>query len=553
MPVQHNISVSGVEFSWPDGTPCLTGVTAHYGPGLHGLIGSNGSGKSTLVRIITGDLVPALGSVEAPTRLSVLRQDLGLATASTVADLLGISPVLTAIDAVAHGDVDQRTFDVIGEDWDIEDRAQTELERAGLPGTDLRRDVGSLSGGQAVRAALTGIALARPDALILDEPTNNLDADARARLRSLLERLRHRIPVLAISHDRSLLEECDSISEVRRVDPRSQASTLRRFDGGFSAWEDAVASEEASKHRVVREARSDAAKQKRERVSQQVKQSRDERRGKKFVETKRKPPIAMGGDKENSEKSSARARSVMADRERSARERLATAEDSLRQAEEVYLDLPDTAVGSGARVLELQLSDTPPEDSGTTAPISTEERHVIVTGPEHVRIAGRNGSGKSTLLHRIVSGATTPVRRPGMGRVYDVVHRLDRVGCLPQRIVLEPEKTVLETVAAAQQDAGEQRLRDDLARLLFRRERVFAPVGTLSGGERFRVALARILLSSPAPQVLVLDEPTNNLDLATVDWLVTALAGFRGALIVTSHDEDFLDRIRVDRTIDLDG
>lgn len=304
---------------------------------------------------------------------------------------------------------------------------------------------------------------------------------------------------------------------------------------------------------MVREARSDAAKQKRERVNQQVKQSRDERRGKKFVETKRKPPIAMGGDKENSEKSSARARSVMADRERSARERLATAEDSLRRTEEVYLDLPDTAVGSGARVLELQLSDAPPEDSGTTAPISTEERHVIVTGPEHVRIAGRNGSGKSTLLHRIVSGATTPVRRPGMGRVYDVVHRLDRVGCLPQRIVLEPEKTVLETVAAAQQDAGEQRLRDDLARLLFRRERVFAPVGTLSGGERFRVALARILLSSPAPQVLVLDEPTNNLDLATVDWLVTALAGFRGALIVTSHDEDFLDRIRVDRTIDLDG
>ena len=92
-----------------------------------------------------------------------------------------------------------------------------------------------------------------------------------------------------------------------------------------------------------------------------------------------------------------------------------------------------------------------------------------------------------------------------------------------------------------------------MARLLFRRDTVFAKVRTLSGGERFRVALARILLSAPAPRLLVLDEPTNNLDMGTVDWLVNALGGFRGALLVVSHDEDFLDRIRIDRTVPLDG
>ncbi|WP_129358435.1 ATP-binding cassette domain-containing protein [Rothia uropygioeca] len=556
MPIQQNISISGVDFTWPDGTACLTGINAIYGAGFHGLIGSNGSGKSTLLRLITGDLEPASGSIAAPRRICVLSQDLGLDTAATVADLLGISPILNAISAVTEGDIDQRHFDLIGDDWDIADRARAEMHRSGLPGIDLRRNVGSLSGGQAVRTAIAGIQVARPEALILDEPTNNLDADARSQLWALLDHFRPRIPILVISHDRALLETCDSISELRTAGPRTDASVLRRFEGGLSTWESAVAGEEAAKHRDIRDARADASREKRDRMNHHIKQTRDERRGKKFAETKRKPPIALGGDKEKSEKSSARARSVMADRERAALGRLADAEDSLRQTEGVYLDLPDTAVGNGVRIVELQLTEDPTAEETQDAPLGTEERHVIVTGPEHVRIAGRNGSGKSSLLHRIVEGpkstSSRPARLPGMGRVYEVENRVDRVGFLPQRIELAPEKSVLSTVAATNQRASEQQLRDDLARLLFRRDRVFSPIKTLSGGERFRVALAGILLSAPAPRLLILDEPTNNLDMATVDWLVNALEGFRGALIVVSHDEDFLARIRVDRTIDLD-
>ncbi|WP_443095626.1 ATP-binding cassette domain-containing protein [Rothia koreensis] len=560
MPIQHNISLVGIGFSWPDGTPCLTDVDVVYDAGLHGLIGSNGSGKSTLVDIITGGLDPAHGSATAPPRTHVLRQDLGLETATTVADLLGISPVLSAIDAVTQGDVDPQHFDVIGDDWDLRDRAEAAMHRAGMPGIGLDREVGTLSGGQAVRTALLGIRLALPEALILDEPTNNLDAEAREQLAGLLDGLRHRIPVLVISHDKALLERCDSISELRQVDPRNPASTLRRFEGSFSAWEATVDAEEETKRRDIRDARATADREKRDRINQQIRQSRDERRGKKFAETKRKPPIAMGGDKENSEKSSARARALMADRERAANDRLAAAEDSLRRSEDVYLDLPDTAVGNGTRIVELQLledagvvgSAQEPEDD--VVPLPTDETHVIVSGPEHLRISGRNGSGKSTLLERVVTGAPMAfVSAPGMGRIYEVIGRTDRVGYLPQRIRLDPEATVLETVAASNPGASDQRLRDDLARLLFRRDTVFAKVRTLSGGERFRVALARILLSAPAPRLLVLDEPTNNLDMGTVDWLVNALGGFRGALLVVSHDEDFLDRIRIDRTVPLDA
>ncbi len=113
--------------------------------------------------------------------------------------------------------------------------------------------------------------------------------------------------------------------------------------------------------------------------------------------------------------------------------------------------------------------------------------------------------------------------------------------------------TVLDTVHAAAPDAGPERIRGALARFLLKGDSVHRSVGTLSGGERFRVALARLLLAEPPPQVVILDEPTNNLDLTSVDQLVDALRGYRGALIVVSHDEDFLRRLDLDRVLTMAG
>lgn len=553
MPAHIHLSLSSVGFTWPDGTPVLTDVTAVYGLGLHGIIGSNGSGKSTLAQLIVGGLSPTEGSIQAPNHLSLLRQDLGLTSSTTVADLLGISGIVRAIDAVSEGDVSEETFETIGEDWDIAERADAELAKAGLPHLELTRPVATLSGGQAVRVALVGLRLSRAEAVILDEPTNNLDGEARAELHRLLDDMRHRMPVLVISHDRELLDRCESISELRPASPRSSASVLDYTPGNYTAWEESVEAAAVVARRRVREAESSLAREKRDRIAQQTRQSRDERRGRKFHENKRKPAIAMNGDKMTAEISSAKARATMADRENTAKTRLAEAEESLREDASVYLELPDTAVGNGVKTLELQLSDEPERDDDN--PLSTQERHVILTGPEHLHIAGRNGSGKSTLLHAIAAAPElrpeTPVAYPGMDRLYRVTHRVSPVGYLPQRIELNPSRTVLDVVAEANPNASEQQLRDDLARLLFRRDRVFSSVGDLSGGERFRVALARILLSSPAPRLLLLDEPTNNVDMATVEWLVGALAAFRGCLVVVSHDESFLAEIRIDRTIRL--
>ena len=147
----------------------------------------------------------------------------------------------------------------------------------------------------------------------------------------------------------------------------------------------------------------------------------------------------------------------------------------------------------------------------------------MIRGPERIALRGRNGSGKTTLLRQLVPAAAVPV------------------GYLPQRLdLLDPDASVLDNVRAVAPAATPNEVRARLARFLLRGRRVEQPAGTLSGGERFRATLACLLLADPAPQLLLLDEPTNNLDLDSVAQLVAALQGYRGGLVVASHDETFL-------------
>ena len=165
---------------------------------------------------------------------------------------------------------------------------------------------------------------------------------------------------------------------------------------------------------------------------------------------------------------------------------------------------------------------------------------LIVRGPERIALIGGNGAGKTTLLEAIAGRRRHP--RPGV-EVPAVP-----TGYLPQRRdSIDGGRTVLDDLRAAAPAATPQEIRTRLARFQFRCDAVERPAATLSGGERFRVSLARLLLAEPPPQLLLLDEPTNDLDLASLEQLTDALSGYRGALIVASHDARFLEDIGVRR------
>ncbi|WP_199742270.1 ATP-binding cassette domain-containing protein [Streptomyces triticirhizae] len=170
-----------------------------------------------------------------------------------------------------------------------------------------------------------------------------------------------------------------------------------------------------------------------------------------------------------------------------------------------------------------------------------------VNGTFPTGLIGRNGTGKSTLLEHLVNG-TAPLPDRPHGRLLT-----ERVGYLPQRLDgLDEDASAMENVRAVAPDTPQGTVRNQLARLLLRGAAADRPVRTPSGGERFRVSLARLLLAQPPAHLLVLDEPTNNLDIVSVEQLVEALDAYRGALLVVSHDAGFLDRIGVDTVIALD-
>lgn len=553
---EPHLSFNSLSLIWPDGTPCFENLTGAVSAPVTALIGDNGSGKSTLLKLLAGTLEPTSGSVNRPGTVAYLPQDLGLTPQTTIADLFAITDVLDALTALEAGDYSEELYDRIGDNWDAAEQAQATLAASGfspaLATTDphalMRRTVGTLSGGEAVTAALTALVATRPGVLLLDEPTNNLDADARATLYRLLDSLP--CPVLVVSHDRDLLERVDEVLELRQ-------EALRSFTGNYSAYRQAIDSEQEAAARHLREAKQVERQEKRERIEAETKLARAARAGATAQANRRGSRMSMGLAASSAQRSAAKVRQTHQGRLDAATATRKARERDIREDQAIYLDLPGTRVPAGKRVLELTLrqgtgADASPHqgeqeqaDGGAAATTPLPER-LIIQGPERLRLAGANGSGKSTLLKAIMGDA----QAADTAR-YTCDYRVANTGYLPQRLVLSPDQSMLQLVMEANPTLTEQQVRDDLARLLFRRERVHLPVGVLSGGERFRVALATVLLASPAPQLLILDEPTNNLDMASVDWLIQALASYEGALLVVSHDEAFCAQLGLTRVLTL--
>jgi len=510
-----SVVLTRLTFAWPDGTVALRDLTASFTSGRTGLVGRNGAGKSTLLGLVAGELTPTSGSVQTTGDVAYLPQHLTVRDeGASVADLLGVGSRLRAFRLIESGTAEpaalEAAFEALADDWEVEQRAADAARSAGLDAADLDRPARTLSGGETILAALAGLRLAATPVTLLDEPTNNLDRDARARLYAMVEAWRGTLVV--VSHDRTLLDLMDSTAELRE-------GSLEVFGGTYTAYEEHLAIQQEAAARAVRTAEQRLRTEKRERIEAETKIARSAKAGKKSAENM--PKILANARKNAAEATAGRTRALADDRLEQARAAVEQAEGRVRDDEHIHVDLPGTEVPRGRRLLELDGADGRP---------------IVLQGPERVALGGPNGAGKTTLLEELLGMRTAQAER---GRLLT-----DRVGYLAQRLTLpDDDASVLDTVRSVSPELTPGEVRNRLARFLLRGATVDRPVRTLSGGERFRVALARVLFADPPPQLLVLDEPTNNLDLASVDQLAQALDGYRGALIVVSHDDAFLQRI----------
>lgn len=525
-----SVTCTHLSFSWPDDSPLFTDLSFSVGAGRTGLVAPNGAGKSALLRLAAGELHPTAGAVTVDGVVGYLPQTLPLLDNRSVAEVLGVASVIEALNALAAGDSSESVFTTIGDDWDVEERTRGQLDRLGLGHIGPDRSLRSLSGGEAVTLGLARELLRRPDVLLLDEPANNLDIDARHRLYDALDDFGGCL--LLVSHDRVLLNRMDRIAELYHGE-------ITFYSGNFSAYQRAVHESQRAAQDSVRNAEQLLKREKRQRQQARERADRRSSTAKRTVKDAGLPKIVIGAMKRRAQETAARADDVHAKRMGDATARLHDAERALRDDDALILELPETSVPAGRMVWEVNGLHV--RRAGRDI---LDRVDLTVRGPERVALTGANGSGKTTLL-RALLGELVP--DAGTIQVAD-----GRVAYLSQRLdLLDDEGTVADNLAVSAPSLTVTRRRHVLAQFLFRGDAVDLPVHTLSGGERLRATLACVLFAEPAPQLLLLDEPTNNLDLVSVEQLEGALAAYRGAFVVVSHDASFLEAIGVDRVLRL--
>ncbi len=526
-----------------------------------GLVGVNGAGKTTLMRALRGEIEPDGGTITRPKRTGYLGQerladdllagvDAGSSAPVSVRDamlagrdLSRLAAQLRAIEAelasataparetpaavstaatrssrssrhdthadpleallARYGSLEEQFSRAGG--YDAEHQIASLLEGLGLGDVELERPVAALSGGQKTRLSLARVLFAAPDLLLLDEPTNHLDGPATQWLMDYLARFAG--TVLLISHDLTLLDR--SITRVLHLDAATH--TLTTYTGNYSSYQRQRAQAEESAASLAERQRAKIARLEEQADWMRVKTAKMARRAK-----------------------------VLDHLVERMREEMPDPATLPRKERALALDLP-IARQSGRVVFRAERLTK----SYGGPPVLIDLAFQVERGQRLV-IIGRNGAGKTTLL-RVLAGLTPPTR----GKV-ETDHMVDLGYYAQEHESLHPGLTLLDEMRLAASEmphrAGEPpsdgQLRSLLGRFLFSGGQAFQKVGSLSGGEKTRLALARLMLGGY--NTLLLDEPTNNLDPTSRDRVREALAGYKGTLVIVSHDTGFVEALEPD-------
>ena len=540
-----SISIQQISYIHPDKEVLFSDLNFAISKGQKlGLVGNNGCGKSTLLQIIAGQLSPSSGVIVRPDDLYYIPQHFGQYDSLTIAQALRIERKQQALHAILSGDASNENFVVLDDDWNIEERSIAALDLWGLGQFTLSYPMNLLSGGEKTRVFLAGMDIHHPSVILMDEPTNHLDSSGRQRLYDWVEKCRSTL--LVVSHDRTLLNLLPEICELEKHQINYYGGNYEFYKEQKTLMQEALQQRIEEKEKALRIARKVARETAERRDKQNV-------RGEKNNIKKGVPRIVLNALQGKSEKSTSKLNSTHQEKAEKLTDERNQLRSSLSPTAILKTDFNSSSLHTGKILVtakEINFGYHPNSDSNDIqnngdfklqlwqTPISFQ-----LKSGDRLRIEGVNGSGKTTLL-KLITGQLQP-QEGNLTRMEFTYVYLNQ-----EYSIIDDRNSILEQAYAFNnRNLPEHEIKIILNRYLFPASEWDKSCRKLSGGEKMRLAFCCLMISNNTPDMFILDEPTNNLDIQSIEIITATIKNYTGTVIAISHDDYFIQEIGIEQRI----
>ncbi|MCK6613525.1 MAG: ATP-binding cassette domain-containing protein [Ignavibacteriaceae bacterium] len=527
------LQINNITFSYPGEKPLLQNVTFSAGPGLTCITGKNGSGKSTLFGLITGRLQPQSGSIFCSEEPWLLPQSIGMYQSKTIGQITGLDYHPEVEELYYSDKADPEDFIREFENASYQPQYEKILKNANIRPRHHNEQCTTLSNGEVMRLLIASMAAQGAKILLLDEPTNHLDKSAKKQLLDTIYKTRKTF--LVITHDRFLLDAAKQIIEI-------EDGSCTVYTGNYDLYKSVKYQQQEALIREFENTGSELRKLVKNSAEALERQAKGNKKGKHAAQKSSVPRIMRNKMKQSGEE-------TLASLHKKFEEKISARQEKLHQLKEqisapVYIK-PDIGTASSGTASVIA-SATEVNFSYAGTPLWKKPVTFVLRKHRRLHLQGSNGSGKTTLI-RLLLGELTPSE----GEIHfsaKKVFYLDQTTSM-----INDEETLLDNLKRASEfKRAEHELRIIAGRMKFYGELVFRQAESLSGGEKMRLALAMLISSAQQPDLLILDEPMNNLDLATQEILADVVRQYQGAVLCITHDTFFPDAAGLKETLDLD-
>ena len=540
-----SISIQQISYIHPDKEVLFSDLNFAISKGQKlGLVGNNGCGKSTLLQIIAGQLSPSSGVIVRPDDLYYIPQHFGQYDSLTIAQALQIERKQQALHAILAGDVSNENFTILNDDWNIEERSIAALDLWGLGQFTLSYPMNLLSGGEKTRVFLAGMDIHHPSVILMDEPTNHLDSSGRQRLYDWVEK--YRSTLLVVSHDRTLLNLLPEICELKK-------HQINYYGGNYEFYkEQKTLMQEALQQRIEEKEKALGIARK---VARETAERRDKQnvRGEKSNIKKGVPRIVLNALQGKSEKSTSKLTGVHQEKAEKLTNERNQLRGSLSPTAALKTDFNSSSLHTGKILVTAKeinfsyhsnsVNNDIQENSISKQQLWQAPVSFQLKSGDRLRIEGANGSGKTTLL-KLITGQLQPQEGTLTRTDFSYVYLNQEYS------IIDDRNSILEQAYAFNsRNLPEHEIKIILNRYLFPASEWDKSCRKLSGGEKMRLAFCCLMISNNTPDMFILDEPTNNLDIQSIEIITATIKNYAGTVIAISHDNYFIQEIGVEQCI----